>query len=174
MDGATPWRLQRYAHHMTCSICKSDFDPADGQFYEWGLTCGPCHDAIQATPEYTNMEAGGDDFGTTVVANAIGLGLMAATGVGFTYGGKKDEPKLIPDPLRLKMAMPAIQARLARERVERRRHAIRLRRGGEVLGPFTMEELAERWEAGQVGPGDEYHYEGMADFLPVSEFKPPS
>ena len=55
----------------------------------------------------------------------------------------------------------------------KRRMEIRLRQNGEITGPFTMEQLAKLWDEGKVGANDEYHYEGMADFLPVSQFVPP-
>ena len=68
---------------MACSVCKREFDSADGQFYEWGLTCRLCHIAVQSTPPFTGMDSpGGTDTGTLVMANAVGLGLMAVTGVG--------------------------------------------------------------------------------------------
>lgn len=156
----------------SCAVCRASFDGAEGTYYEWGLTCRPCHLAVQATPSMTGTNVADDaaSAASTIAMNVVGLGLLAATGVGFTYhGGAQGEPMPIPDHQRLRMAMPAIQARLQRQRSMQ---AIYLRRGPDELGPFTVEQLAAMWEAGEVLADDEYWHEGLDGYRPVTQFTP--
>ena len=152
-----------------CPVCASEFRDGEGGYTEWGLVCGGCSRDYASVP--THYPTQGTNAGTLVAANAVGLGLALVTGVGFTYGGS-DEPPPIPEHVREKMFQELVAQRIQREGA-RRFPRVRLRRGTEELGAFTVDELAALWTEGGVQPTDEYWYEGMTEWVVVTSFEPP-
>lgn len=150
-----------------CRMCTSEFEDAQGGHTEWGFFCGSCIADYERVPTHE----GGGVTGGDIAANVVGIGLLAVTGVGFTKRSR--DPRPIPDARRREMFHSLVDARVARGGV-RRRPGIKLRRGGsEEYGPYTMAQLEQMWNEGLVLPTDQYWYEGMAEWAPVTAFVPP-
>ncbi|MCA9604500.1 MAG: DUF4339 domain-containing protein [Myxococcales bacterium] len=145
-----------------CPLCRGRLDPSTAGYTSRGLVCQLCYRDEMAADQAQSAEGNGDD-GQGMAMNAIGLGLLAATGVGFTSGRGLYSGEAA-----------AKHDAMLRQRILRRRarNTVYLRRGELERGPFNMAELAELWEAGHIQPTDEFRYPGMGDWRPVTEWDP--
>jgi hypothetical protein len=150
-----------------CPLCFSaGFDPARALFSEKGPACDACHRDIDSTPYYYD-ESGGVT-GEDVAINVAGALVGAVTGIGFRRR-RSSEPVPIPPEVRERM----LQTKLAVRRRVAPAANIRLRRGEQEFGSYTLAQLKELWDAGRVGATDEYWYQGMDAWRSVTEFVPP-
>lgn len=159
----------------SCPLCTSEFESSEGCFTEWGLVCGDCATDYALVPTHypTGGGGGSSDLGKTVGLNVLGIGLMAVTGVGFTYRpAGREEPVPIPEHERLAIFKRAVAERVRRVG-PRRLRVIYLRRAAEEAGPYAPSELGKMWEDGLVSATDEFWYEGMDGCAPVTSFAPP-
>lgn len=51
---------------------------------------------------------------------------------------------------------------------------IYLTRAGQLLGPFTIEQLHSMWERAEVTPTDLFWYAGRVEWSPITAFEPPA
>ncbi|HJL20494.1 MAG TPA: DUF4339 domain-containing protein, partial [Sandaracinaceae bacterium LLY-WYZ-13_1] len=153
-----------------CPRCRGALDPATAGFTEAGYVCQHCVlDSLAA--DDVQRDAGGDREDLAVLgANVVGLALAIGVGRGFVVDGPTAGERRM-------MAMQQLGERTAARRAANLRaargEAIHLRRGATQVGPYTTEELRTLWDAGHVQPTDEYWYEGMGGWRPVTAFVPP-
>lgn len=145
-----------------CSLCRGAFDPNTAGYTTQGLVCQLCYRDELAADQAQSAEGNGDD-GQGLAMNAVGLGLLTLTGVGFTtsrslYSGEA----------------AAKHAAFIRQRILRRRarNTVYLRRGELERGPFNLAQLAELWDAGLIQPTDEFRYPGLDAWRSITEWDP--
>ena len=145
-----------------CALCRGALDPRTAGYTTHGLACQLCVQDEAAADRAQSADGNGDD-GQGMALTAVGLGLVAATGVGFVAGRGLYSGEAA-----------AQHDALVRERILRRRarNTVYLRREGLERGPFNMAQLAELWDAGHIRPTDEFRYPGMGEWRPVTEWDP--
>jgi hypothetical protein len=143
-----------------CPLCRGAFDPRTAGYTTHGLVCQLCYRDEMAADQEQSKAGNGDD-GEGLVMNAIGLGLLAVTGIGFTTGRGMHSGEAA-----------AKHEKFVKQRILRRRarNTVYLRRGEAERGPFNMAELAELWEAGHIRETDEFRHPGMSEWRPITEW----